>query len=327
MDNNFKEQQAKGMVSESNRVLSVKYLRNLYESECLATTYPVTFICRLIFNVALATEMRPGELHKLECSQVVRRKFDGEDVIVITGMIGSTDGVTKNAKGGWRETSTRPKQIFIWNRHNMDGLLNVYKDISKYMDVRSTIIMNKEENKRLFAAINHKATSFNTFFTAQPLGEWTIRKTIQNACDKLNIVGLWTKEGNVTHGLRGMVTTRLVECNRAETANMQRTGHKQIPTLRRYQSLMSEEGQIQQDLIFGGDGNINNIETGNVKQHTNTKNKQNEIVEEVKIETTGEEIENKSEKIWEVQRQEWLTAFFRQQLSMEQFIFIYKKVN
>lgn len=70
------------------------------------------------------------------------------------------------------------------------------------------------------------------FFKAQPLGEHTIRTTIQDACRNLNIVGIGTKDVIVTHVLHGTVTTRLLECNREESAIMQRTRHNKIPTLR-----------------------------------------------------------------------------------------------
>lgn len=73
----------------------------------------------------------------------------------------------------------------------------------------------------------------------------------------MNIVGLGAGEGIVTHGLCGVVNTRLVQCNRAHSAIGLRTGHKKIPTLRRYQNMMGEGRKIQQDLIFGGGKDVN----------------------------------------------------------------------
>lgn len=52
------------MVSESHNVLSVNNLKNLYHSEYLARTYPITFRSRLIFKEAHVTTMRPRELDK-----------------------------------------------------------------------------------------------------------------------------------------------------------------------------------------------------------------------------------------------------------------------
>lgn len=66
-------------------------------------------------------------------------------------------------------------------------------------------------------------------------------------CQKRSIVGLGTKDRVVTHGIRGPVTTRPFEANRAETAIMHRNGHKNISTLRRYQNLMGDESKIQQN--------------------------------------------------------------------------------
>lgn len=83
---------------------------------------------------------------------------------MVTDKICSSDEVTKNAKGGWKETNTRPKQIVICNRSFMDGILNFYEYIEKYLSARSAIKMNQEGNKCFFAAINHKAASLSTLF-------------------------------------------------------------------------------------------------------------------------------------------------------------------
>lgn len=114
--------------------------------------------------------------------------------MVFTGLIGQTDGVSNNAKGGWKETSNIPKQMVIWNRTNLDGRGNLFEHKSKEISVRSAIKLSKADNKRFFAAISHNEKSFEVFFKWQPKCEWTIRKTFYHACNKLNIVGLETKD-------------------------------------------------------------------------------------------------------------------------------------
>lgn len=58
-----------------------------------------------------------------------RKLFDGDYVIVVTSMMGCTDGVTKISKVASGETKTRPKHVVIWSRLEMDGLTKTYDEI------------------------------------------------------------------------------------------------------------------------------------------------------------------------------------------------------
>lgn len=74
------------MVRKRHNILSQKDVIFLYKSvESAGTKTPRFDQCELIFDVALATVIRPAELEKLETNQVQKRFVDGEVVWVITG--------------------------------------------------------------------------------------------------------------------------------------------------------------------------------------------------------------------------------------------------
>ena len=57
------------------------------------------------------------------------------------------------------------------------------------------------------------------------MGEHTLRKSIQEACEKNDIVGVGDKKGIVTHSLRGTVATLLLEAGRSGTGTALHTVH------------------------------------------------------------------------------------------------------
>ena len=98
LDNLFADQQSRGYTPESYNVLSENDIQKLYESPELSSNTSTTFQTRLIFNLALSTGMRISELHQLKCSQVKFGEQNGEKVIWIKSIIGSTAGTSKNAR-------------------------------------------------------------------------------------------------------------------------------------------------------------------------------------------------------------------------------------
>ena len=57
-------------------------------------------------------------------------------MIRIKGIIGSRIGASKNAQGGWKWVKEKPKEVTIFRRNNMDGLITLYDDIKLYWDLR-----------------------------------------------------------------------------------------------------------------------------------------------------------------------------------------------
>lgn len=71
-------------------------------------------------------------------------------------------------------------------------------------------------------------------------------------CREVGISGTGVKEGMSTHGIRGTVTTLLVEAGHLDSAILLRTGHRNRQSLKHYQNLQGLEGMRQQNDILGG---------------------------------------------------------------------------
>lgn len=95
-------------------MLTERVLRKLYESAELSRDAPISFQTRLIFGITLSTGMRISELHLLTCSRIRFGEQDGKKVIFIRSIIGSKVGASKNARGGWRFTKEKRKEVTIF---------------------------------------------------------------------------------------------------------------------------------------------------------------------------------------------------------------------
>lgn len=210
LDRFFSEEQARGMVVKSPNVLTHDDIYKLYHSKHLFKGTPTAYQCHLIFTLAVLTAMRPIELYKLNISQLTEMKQSDTFVCKISGRMGSIDGTAKNCRGGFKDVKIKNKEIYIFDEHLTDGQLNAFRHIEEYLDMRSEVSMKTDNNNRFFAGTNSKANEQDKFFKAQPLGEHTPRKSVQNASAENGIFGLGDRKGMVTHGLRGTVATLLL---------------------------------------------------------------------------------------------------------------------
>lgn len=270
LENRFNDQQSRGMVTKSHNVLSYEDLVKLYDSDELSKRTPSSFQCRLIFHIALSTAMRASEMLHLRLSQLSFINQKGQDVLMIVGTIGSKKGASKNAPGGISAIKQRPKEICIWNKWQMDGKINIYEDIKQYYDLRNKMVLKGENHDRFFTAINPRATSFESFFKCQPLGEHTLRRYIKEACEKNGITGIGPNDAVVTHSLRGTVTSLLIESGTPDTAVSLHTGHRKLENLKPYQNMRGKEGMLHQSILF--DNLKRDQPTGDAISSENIKN-------------------------------------------------------
>lgn len=287
LDNLFNDQQSRGLVTKSHNVLSYENLLTLYKSAELSQRTPTSFLCRLIFHIALCTAMRATELHQLNMSQVSMTTHSGEEVIRIVGIVGNLNGASKNAPGGMNAIKSKPKEIFIRNKVQMDGNINVYEDIKAYIEVRNNLTKRGFRSDRFFTAVNPRGTSMQNFFKAQHLGIHTMRSLIKTACSKNNICGIGANSSVVTHSLRGTATSLLIEAGVPDSAITLRTGHRQVDSLKSYQTLRGMEGKKQQDILFSGSKRLLNDDeaskvSSNAKLPKSSETLQVESVNDIK---------------------------------------------
>lgn len=164
------------------------------------------------------------------------------------------------------QSMRNPRIFFIFNQQDMGGSLNLYEDITRYIEVRDKIVMKASDNERFFAAINPKAVEFNSFFKAKPLGLNRIRSLVQDACKANGITGVGPNDRIVFHGLRGTTTSALVGAAKSGTAICLRTGHKAEENLKHYNHLRGAEGADQQAIIFRGKATDEGIKLNSDKE-------------------------------------------------------------
>lgn len=100
VDNICKKVQADGDSSDSHNILSTEDLLVLYDSERIYKENPLGFMKWVIFDLALATIWRPGQLYNLQISDLKKVKKGEEWVYEVRSRIGSQPGASKTEQGG-----------------------------------------------------------------------------------------------------------------------------------------------------------------------------------------------------------------------------------
>ena len=249
IDNRFSLQQADGIFTESHNVLSHEDLEKLYKSPDLARDKPKSFLARLVFDVALVTALRPSALVHLCTTQFTKLKLRGEMVWRIRQAVGSRSGSSKTSAGGWKFAGEKPVETFVWDRPALGGILNVFEDIDDYMSVRVNMSVGSD---RFFLGYKASGVTMSNFFKNQHLVRNTFSKLVRDVCASNGISGTGSKKGMTTHGLRGTVTTLLVEAGHSDSAIAMRTGHRDPKSLKKYQNIQGWEGKRQQSDILDG---------------------------------------------------------------------------
>lgn len=137
LDNKIKELQGTGKMRKGH-VLSLTDIETLYLSNCLSKTHPRGFITRLIFDVASMTAFRPGELAELQAEVVTHATASGHERIRIVGRVGGLHGNSKNRQEGLKMVNHKQPKIFIRNKVQTRGFVNVFEDVSVYLSCIGT---------------------------------------------------------------------------------------------------------------------------------------------------------------------------------------------
>lgn len=108
LDHIFSEQQARGFTIKSHNVLSRDDVCKLYGSPELSKNTPAAYKCRMIFNIAPITKIRPRELFKSPVSQLYLVGQGEDKVWRIQGRISTIDR-TQSVKGGFKAVKIKLK--------------------------------------------------------------------------------------------------------------------------------------------------------------------------------------------------------------------------
>ena len=182
VDNKIRKQQAEGVTRKNHNVLTGDMIRDLYSSSALSKGHAKGFCTRMIFDIAFMTSFRPTELSNIRVEDVTCFQSEDGDAWRIVGTLGDLGGASKTQGGGLKYVNVKPKEVLVWNKIQLDGLLNVYEDIQEYVELIKRIRSPKD---KFFTAINYKSTIGipETFFKAMNLGKNSFLKYVQDACD------------------------------------------------------------------------------------------------------------------------------------------------
>lgn len=249
IDNHFSDQQSRGLVTKSHNVMSVNDIKKLYSSDKLSTEHSKGMQARTVFNIALVTGMRPGEITNLKLSQLQKICIDGENAWRMTSVIGCRRGRSKNRKGGLKAVKQKPTEIIIFDE-TYYGSINVFQDLCEYLKLRLEL---KSPSDRLLHGVwkDRNDLDKQKWLRTQPLGRNHIAEIIKETCKELDICGTGSREHITRHGLRGTVATVLLDSGEEDVGVALRTGHLSLESLKWYTNLRGRTGRRQQRALFG----------------------------------------------------------------------------
>jgi len=249
-DNRFSEQQAQGQIRKQHNVFPRSDVIHLLNSKSCSKSTPRSYINRLVIIVGVSLGVRPTALHELEMHQFQKIELARKLVWRYTEKIGSKTGASKVAKGGWKDTKYKPVQIDMVDFPVLDGTLNVFEEVDQYMQIRSEM---PKQNPRFFLQPSRKDPSTlkpAQFFNNQPIGVNSFQSLVKNMCIAEKIRGNGVHEYVTNHGLRGTMTSLLLDAGFSDTAVSLRTGHRNNDSLKSYKNNQGSSSFSQQKAIF-----------------------------------------------------------------------------
>lgn len=163
--------------------------------------------------------------------------------------MGAVGGTCKNGREGRKMIQNTPTEVPIFNEDDLDGIVNVYKDMYRYLKVWNEITLPSSISGRFFLGINANASRFENVFKRAALSSHQIRKIVQGAADANGIVGYGDQDHIFMHFTRKTSAQRMVDACMADTATMKRTGHLCVESVTAYQNLRGVTGLKQQAII------------------------------------------------------------------------------
>lgn len=100
---------------KSHNMLSTGNIYRLFSLPQISDDNTVSILTQLMFIISLQTALRPSKLPLLRLSQVSGGNYNGVSCIRFKGRLGTVDGTSKTAQGGWKDSSAKPKEISVFD--------------------------------------------------------------------------------------------------------------------------------------------------------------------------------------------------------------------
>lgn len=200
----------------------------LYSSDMLSMDTSKGLQRRMIFNLSLLTGMTPDGLIDLKVHHIMKISIDGEHVWRIR---------IQQKPRRRRTQKIDPSDVLVFNDEYYNGLINVYEDIEKYMQVRLSLFPGCNYDRLLMGVVIN-ATSFNNFLQAQPQGRDITLELMRQTCEYLDIP-------IAKQRLSGMAGTTLFEDGHSNSRIRVPTSHRKTQFLKSFVDLQAKQRQIQ----------------------------------------------------------------------------------
>lgn len=128
-------------------------------------------------------------------------------------------------------------EIAMWDFNILGGAINLYKVIDEYIQLHRRLMFGTE---RFFLRTKPEAVSKDTFFIAAPLGKNSFNGKIRAACQIAGLSGDGFICNITVHTLRVTMIQWLLNANHTERVIAKRTGHKDLKSLKSYNTLRGD---------------------------------------------------------------------------------------
>lgn len=136
MENNFAEQQSRGLVKKPHNYLPLHDLLSVLDHKICTSDWASGYLNRLFIVVGVFLGVRTTAMHNITVSQFKSSMYNGETVLLFTPIMGSAQGSSKNYANGLANLKHSVETIPIWNKDLLSGRVNMYKFIKEYLDLR-----------------------------------------------------------------------------------------------------------------------------------------------------------------------------------------------
>lgn len=191
------------------------------------------YLTRIIFNFVFMTS-RSTALLMIRTTDATKIQFSSEQGFRVARKIGCANGSSKTQRSGLSAVNVKPPEAIIWDRDQLERLVNFQKDIEEYLRVAGRF---RQKTGLLCLCVNHYGRSSDTFFKPTNLGKNATGTSVRDACAALEISGTGVRKHMTTRRLRGPVISMLFESDHADSSLAERSGHIDTHPLKYYQKL------------------------------------------------------------------------------------------
>ena len=232
----MKRLQRKGLGSRKRQaqVLTIKNEEKLWKSGLLGDSNPKQLLDTMVFCNGLYFALRSGREHRQRrfnpCQiEVVEKNYERPYLKYI-------EDISKNKPGGLKGRKLKQKEVCHY--------ANVENPRRCFVRLFKKYVSLCPSSAKAFYVQPLSKPSLTCWYSSNPLGHYTISKSMKRLCDSVGIEGFITN-----HSLRATAATRLYESGVNEQLIMERTRHRSLEGVRSYKRTTAQQKQSISDIL------------------------------------------------------------------------------